>query len=96
MLFLGGAWPPQARAQSSKFLVSGPDTGGAYPPAEQGAKQGNLKAKKKGEVFCFQKVKGPGRRTHGLMALAFLRSNHDAMICSIPIPVLGPDLAELS
>ena len=46
----------------------------------------------KGEVFCFQKVKGPGRRTHGLMALAFLRSNQDAMICSIPIPVLGPDL----
>ena len=52
MLFLGGAWPPQARAQSSRFLWSGPDTGGAYPPAEQGAaKQGDLKAKKGGSVL---------------------------------------------
>lgn len=40
--------------QGSKLKVSGgsgPDTGGAYPPAEQGAKQGNLKAKKGGSVL---------------------------------------------
>lgn len=55
----GRAWPPQARLQSSRFLWSGPDNWSTHLQNKVLSK-GNLKAKKKGEVFFFS------RRSKGL------------------------------